>query len=219
MHQPDPAPPAPQPPHERGIEIPLSQFLRMYGVLPNSDGSSKPRLCQHIMPSGRRCRSPRVRRQRYCYFHGRWRARHDVHIRAPRPRTLPLVEDRASLQIAINDIMQALIDDGLTARQAGVLLYGMQISLQNFRKDDEHLLAPAEKQANSPVDPQTSTEEWPTAELSVWEQSQLKEEEEAGTEAALAAQRAEDALLIKDILQLKESILSHPPALNAPAEE
>ena len=55
---------------------------------------------------------------------------------------LPLLEDSASIQVAISQIVAALLSSRLDARRTGLLLYALQIASQNIdrassREDSE----------------------------------------------------------------------------------
>ena len=100
------------------------------------------KLCRHIKTNGRRCKSPAMTGSAYCYFHAR------VHvIRKAKPGiwddiNLPVLEDPADIQIAISQINSALLASRIDARQAGLLLYSLQIASQNIGRrlpgeDDE----------------------------------------------------------------------------------
>jgi hypothetical protein len=50
---------------------------------------------------------------------------------------LPLLEDSASIQVAINKITAAFLSARLDARRTGLLLYAVQIASQNIDRDSE----------------------------------------------------------------------------------
>jgi hypothetical protein len=55
---------------------------------------------------------------------------------------LPMLEDSASIQVAISQIVAAFLSSRIDARRTGLLLYAIQIASQNidrasFRKDSE----------------------------------------------------------------------------------
>jgi hypothetical protein len=89
--------------------------------------------CRHIMPSGNKCHAAALRGTPYCYFHTR------VHRSAkPKPELknaplkLPVLEDRSAIQLALADILDALTSARIDAKQAGLLLYGLQIASTNI---------------------------------------------------------------------------------------
>ena len=66
-------------------------------------------LCRHIKTNGHRCQSPALLGTTYCYFHSR------VHTMAKAKSSvwdninLPLLEDSASIQVAISQIAAAYL--------------------------------------------------------------------------------------------------------------
>jgi hypothetical protein len=101
-------------------------------------------LCRHVMPSGRRCRAVRHNQTIYCFFHDKHR--HRVRNRATLPPAfnlshLPLLEDRASLQVALDETLRGFIDGTINDRKTGLLLYGLQIAFQNVRSLDKDMIS------------------------------------------------------------------------------
>ena len=91
--------------------------------------------CRHILASGRRCQSPSLRGENLCYFHHRSRVAH-VQPAPPHPESfqLPPIEDRASIQLALNQVIARIADMTLNNRRAGLLLYALQIAAQTLPK-------------------------------------------------------------------------------------
>jgi hypothetical protein len=96
--------------------------------------------CRHVMPTGIHCQSPAMRGCAFCYFHAR----------AVRPaRPIPPLEARIEMPPtlgrdkilgALNQVIQALAANRITARRAAVLLQGIQMaSGQNFPAPPECL--------------------------------------------------------------------------------
>jgi hypothetical protein len=52
------------------------------------------------------------------------------------PFDLPPIEDAASIQLALIDILQALTGNQLDPKRAGLLLYGLQVASANIRNID-----------------------------------------------------------------------------------
>jgi hypothetical protein len=92
--------------------------------------------CQHIKMNGDRCGSPALRDQKFCYFHARCRpVKVDVSTSAaepPAPFFLPVLEDVASIRLAITQVCEHLLHRRLDAKKAGVLLYAMQVASSNL---------------------------------------------------------------------------------------
>ena len=90
--------------------------------------------CRHIKPDGAKCKAAALTGKPYCYFHN---SLHLLKVRkgsAPKKKQsidLPLIEDRASIQLALSQILSSLAFDSLDPRRAGQLLYGLQIAAQN----------------------------------------------------------------------------------------
>ncbi len=51
----------------------------------------------------------------------------------PGPICLPTIEDNASIQLALIEILHALADNRLDTKRAGLLLYGLQVASQNVK--------------------------------------------------------------------------------------
>ena len=84
--------------------------------------------CRHIMPSGKKCHSPALQNQVYCYYHN------NLH-RYSRPAasdnlSLFALEDNRGIQIALTQVLTALNSPHLDTRRAGLMLYGLQIAAQ-----------------------------------------------------------------------------------------
>ena len=88
------------------------------------------------MPSGKKCHAVALRGMPYCYFHTRV---HHVAKPEPEPKyaplKLPLLEDRSAIQLALAQILDALASARIDAKQAGLLLYGLQIASTNISGD------------------------------------------------------------------------------------
>lgn len=109
----------------------------------------KARQCEHIKTNGEFCGSPALRRRNYCYFHltavGRrlrierahasMRARaaetFDVAI-APVELELPLLEDANSIQIALMQVIDAVLHNRIDSKRAGLVLYALQTASSNL---------------------------------------------------------------------------------------
>ena len=92
--------------------------------------------CRHIMPSREKCHAAALRGTPYCYFHTRV---HRVAKAKPEPKyaplKLPVLEDRSAIQLALAQILDALASARIDSKQAGLLLYGLQIASTNISGD------------------------------------------------------------------------------------
>jgi hypothetical protein len=96
------------------------------------------RRCQHIKVNGTQCGSPAVRRNSFCYFHGRWREQR-ILLGNTRPKAipsldLPVLEDANSIQVAIMQVLSLLLTGQVEHKTAGLLLYGLQTASGNLRR-------------------------------------------------------------------------------------
>ena len=93
--------------------------------------------CQHTKLSGVRCGSPAMKGRRYCYFHRQVRLlqhRHSSKYARQKPFILPMLEDAASIQFALMEVTQAVLDDRISEKKAGLLLYALQTAALNLKQ-------------------------------------------------------------------------------------
>ena len=93
--------------------------------------------CRHIFTDGRRCQSPCLRREEFCYFHHTTRqpvGPPELAARKARRAEfqMPIPEDRSAIQFAIGEVLQRIAANQLDPRRAGLLLYGLQIASLNL---------------------------------------------------------------------------------------
>ena len=82
----------------------------------------------------------------YCYWHHKARARRrrseriggPISMEANTGLDLPLLEDANAIQVAIQEIMQAILDRRIDAKRAGLLLYSLQLASTNLRNMQPH---------------------------------------------------------------------------------
>jgi hypothetical protein len=86
------------------------------------------KVCRHIKTDGRKCGSPALRGEYYCYYH------HPRRLRAARPvkpryfLELPLLEHRGAVRAAIAETINALKSGEMDVRLGGSLLYAVQLA-------------------------------------------------------------------------------------------
>jgi hypothetical protein len=87
------------------------------------------------MPSGAKCQAMALRGKPYCYFHTR------LHrfAAAPPPGPMdsikiPVLEDRSAIQIAIAQVLDALVSSRLDPKRAYLVLYAIQIASKNVER-------------------------------------------------------------------------------------
>jgi hypothetical protein len=81
--------------------------------------------CRWVRQDGTACGSPQIRKHIYCYAHKQMMEARALALR------LPALEDANAIQIGIMRIQKSLIDDTITTKKAGLLLYSMQLALTN----------------------------------------------------------------------------------------
>lgn len=105
---------------------------------PESQPETRRFQCRHIRVNGLRCGAVSLRGESLCYYH------HSSHRRRHQPPTgdperehipVPLIEDRASIQIALNDIIARIATNAIDPRRAGLILYALQIASSNLPKE------------------------------------------------------------------------------------
>jgi hypothetical protein len=91
--------------------------------------------CRHIFTDKRRCASPCLRGEEFCYYHHTTR----TPIANPKQRRtrqstfhLPLPEDRSAIESSIGEVLRRIATNEIDPRRAGLLLYGLQIASLNL---------------------------------------------------------------------------------------
>jgi hypothetical protein len=97
-------------------------------------------LCRHLFTDGRRCGSPALRGQNFCYYH----AEHRVHITDAQRRRqrasgfdltlLDTLDNPASIQISVAEVLRRLAGNSIDPKRASLILYGLQVAGQNLRR-------------------------------------------------------------------------------------
>jgi hypothetical protein len=82
--------------------------------------------CRWVKQDGTCCRSPQIRRHIYCYAHKQMMEARAMALR------LPALEDANAIQISLMRVQKALIDDTITEKKAGLLLYSLQLAVTNI---------------------------------------------------------------------------------------
>jgi hypothetical protein len=93
-------------------------------------------LCNHVKANGTCCDSPALKDESYCFFHKSVRERTKRLRRAARlklPLQLPVLEDGETIQLAIGDVLNALLAGQIDHKTAGLLLYGLQTAAGNAK--------------------------------------------------------------------------------------
>jgi hypothetical protein len=94
----------------------LKQRLKMADMAPR---------CQWVRQDGTRCGSPQMKQHIYCFAHMQMAEARDLMLRLPPP------EDPNAIQVGLMRIQKAVIEDTISMKKAGLLLYSMQLALTN----------------------------------------------------------------------------------------
>ena len=95
-------------------------------------------LCRHVHTSGRRCGSPALRGEQFCYYH------HTTQRPGPRFRgvhpscydfDMPDLDDRHGVQFALAQVLSLIATNQIDPKRAGRLLYGLQIVSSNLPRE------------------------------------------------------------------------------------
>jgi hypothetical protein len=182
--------------------------------------------CRHIFIDGRRCGSPCLRQEEFCYYHHTTRKP----IVGPRRRRsrrsafqLPLPEDRSAIQSSIGEVLQRIASNDIDPRRAGLLLYGLQIASLNLAQSRTATKASAERETveEISIDPtlgilapraevsKATTRKSPVAQLiEDMIQSEQKEADSAGSTVLPALQAAEETTPWNQIAVQSRTVLS-----------
>jgi hypothetical protein len=94
----------------------LKQRLKMADMAPR---------CQWVRQDGTSCRSPQMKQHIYCFAHRQMMEARELMLRLPPP------EDANAIQVGLMRIQKAVIEDTISMKKAGLLLYSMQLALTN----------------------------------------------------------------------------------------
>jgi hypothetical protein len=106
----------------RGAEEHKDAYVRLKARLELADEAPR---CRWVRQDGTSCGSPQMKKHIYCFAH-----RQMMEARAL-ALSLPALEDANAIQIGIMRIQKALIEGTISTKTAGLLLYSMQLALQN----------------------------------------------------------------------------------------
>ena len=90
--------------------------------------------------NGIRCGSPAMRHHSFCYYHTQVHANQKRNSSAEArelPIQLPPLEDAYAIQFALQDIGRAILEDRISDKKAGLLLYLLQTATINLKRMEE----------------------------------------------------------------------------------
>ncbi|MCU1312158.1 MAG: hypothetical protein JWO20_3283 [Candidatus Angelobacter sp.] len=83
--------------------------------------------CQHVRTNGVRCGSPALKTKPMCFYHNRMALPLQV-------STIPYFEDGDAIQHAIWKVVQGLLGRHIEPKDAGRILYALQIASANLKQ-------------------------------------------------------------------------------------
>jgi hypothetical protein len=131
-----------------------SQTAPQPGTQPGTQPESRRFQCRHIRVNGLRCGAVSLRGESLCFYHhSSRRRRHQPPTGDPQLEHIPvpLIEDRASIQIALNDIIARIATNAIDPRRAGLILYALQIASSNLPKEAPLKSKSAEEEDDGPI--------------------------------------------------------------------
>jgi hypothetical protein len=78
--------------------------------------------CEFIHQTGRQCGAPAMRNTSFCHHHRRRQLK-------PAALQIPSLTDPRGVQIALGEVLRALLTNRLTNKEAGKILYGIQMAI------------------------------------------------------------------------------------------
>ncbi len=94
----------------------LKQRLKMADMAPR---------CRWVKQDGTSCKSPQMKQHIYCFAHMQMAEARTLLLLLPPP------EDANAIQVGLMKIQKAMIEDTISTKKAGLLLYSMQLALTN----------------------------------------------------------------------------------------
>jgi hypothetical protein len=96
------------------------------------------RRCRHVKTNGTQCGSPALKTKELCYYHDQNRPQPvELYIDGERYAdgsiVLPVFEDAHSIQTVIRQVVQLMLSRRIDRKDAGVLLYALQIASGNLK--------------------------------------------------------------------------------------
>jgi hypothetical protein len=96
------------------------------------------RRCRHVKTNGTQCGSPALKAQELCYYHEQNRPQPvELYLDGERycdgQIVLPVFEDAHSIQTVIRQVVQLMLTRRIERKDAGLLLYALQIASGNLK--------------------------------------------------------------------------------------
>jgi hypothetical protein len=164
------------------------------------------RRCRHVKTNGTQCGSPALKAGELCYYHEHNRPQPvELYLDGERycdgQIVLPVFEDAHSIQTVIRQVVQLMLTRRIERKDAGLLLYALQIASGNLKTMQAEKAKPTqvvvelEKAAETPLG------------MTPWSASgQGHDLEEAGEEAGISLDRPASAEECHAAMSAKEKV-------------
>ena len=119
--------------------------------------------CQHIKVSGTQCGSPALRKKSLCFYHQQNRPLtvecYSEGQYATGEIVLPVFEDAHSIQTAIRQVVQMVLQRRIERKSASLLLYALQVASSNLKRMELEKPQPEQVVTDlATMDPETVSE-------------------------------------------------------------
>jgi hypothetical protein len=117
------------------------------------------KICAQRKANGDPCQSPALRGERFCHYH-KLMGMPKINIdNSPSGHAyLPAFEDSVSIQSAISDVCEMMLHRRIEPKEAGILLYAMQVASNNMaHMNSKKGLRRYKSQKKSSAEPNSST--------------------------------------------------------------
>ncbi len=91
--------------------------------------------CAHIKAGGEQCQLAVMREQRFCHFH--FNVLEKIGRSPEQPCAFPVLENAASIQLAVMNVISRLLNKHIDTKTAGIILYGLQLASANMGRERE----------------------------------------------------------------------------------
>jgi hypothetical protein len=93
--------------------------------------------CSHIMPGGRKCGAVALKGQLLCHAHTHRRRLVEINRVRRHSVALPPLEDRAAIQMAIDEVLAAFAGRKITRRETATYLYAIDLAARNLTRIEQ----------------------------------------------------------------------------------
>ena len=108
------------------------------------------KLCRHIMPNGRTCKSPAMRGSAYCYFHRPQMSPRRVSRVTESDFEIDPLIDPSSIPVIGDQILRAMAANRISKSRAAVMFQGLQTIMASYRLPSPEAFDPSLDPENEP---------------------------------------------------------------------